>query len=247
MQNEDPAHEHSGRFPTTAWTLVDHAKNPLSEVHLQAISVLVSKYWKPVYYFIRARGYATDRAEDLAQEFFLSFLERDWIRRADRERGRFRSFILAILVRFLSDQGPHRGRRQNRFEQKVLSISALLTDRDRAFEPARGESPEDIFMRRWAVGLVEHVRRQVEQEMGAQGQMLRYRLFEAARLAEPGSRVSQVALAEEHGLSRDQVRHALEQVREAFCRAFRHELRLDGCSRVEIEAELGELMRLVKG
>jgi DNA-directed RNA polymerase specialized sigma24 family protein len=247
MENEDPDHEHSARFPTTVWTLVDHAKNPLSDAHLQAISVLASKYWKPVYYFIRAKGYVPDRAEDLTQAFFLSFLERDWIRRADRERGRFRSFLLAILVRFLSDRGPYRGRQQNRFEQKVLSISALLTDRDRAFEPARGESPEEIFMRRWAVGLVEHVRRQVEQEMEAQGQTFRYRLFEAARLAEPGSEVSQVALAKEHGLSRDQVRYALEQVREALCRAFRHELRLDGCSPVEVEAELAELLRLVGG
>jgi RNA polymerase sigma-70 factor (ECF subfamily) len=247
MQNEDPAHERSARFPTTVWTLVDQAKDPLSETHLQAISVLVSKYWKPVYYFIRAKGYAPDRAEDLAQDFFLSFLERDWIRRADRERGRFRSFVLAILVRFLSDQGPHRGRRQNRFEQKILSVSALLTDRDRGFEPVQGESPKEIFMRRWAVGLVEHVRRQVEQKMGAEGQTLRYRLFEAARLAEPGREVSQTALAKEHGLSRDQVRYALEQVREAFCRAFRHELRLDGCSAVETEVELAELMRLVEG
>jgi len=246
MRDDDTVHAKSAKFTTTRWTLVGHAQNPLSDQHVQAVSALASKYWKPVYYFIRAKGYPLQRAEDLTQEFFLNFLERDWIRRADRTRGRFRTFLLAILVRFLCDQGPRRGSRQKRFEQAIVSVSSLLTDKDRKFEPAKGESPDDIFMQRWAAGLMEHVCAEVEQDFAAQGEAVRYQVFRDACLAESERKLSQMALAKQYGLSRDQVRTALDQVREAFRRAFRNELRLDGCSKSEIEGELGDLMRLVE-
>jgi DNA-directed RNA polymerase specialized sigma24 family protein len=246
VQNEDPVFRNSGRFPTTRWSLVSKAKDRLSPEHVEAVNALVSKYWKPVFYFIRAKGYALDRAEDLTQEFFLGFLERDWIRRVDQTRGRFRTFVLTILVRFLADQGPKRVRRQKRFEQEILPISSLLTDRDRTFEPPTDENPESIFMQRWATALVDHVRAEVRRQLAKEDKSMRYKLFEAAVSTDPLEARSQTALAREHGLTRDQVRYAVNDVRGRFDRHFRGELRRDGCPADEIDDGVSDLIHLLE-
>jgi DNA-directed RNA polymerase specialized sigma24 family protein len=247
VQNDDPVFRNSGRFPTTRWSLVSKAKDRLSPEHVEAVNALVSKYWKPVFYFIRAKRYALDRAEDLTQEFFLGFLERDWIRRVDRTRGRFRTFMLTILVRFLADQGPNRVRRQKRFEQEILSISALLTDRDRTFEPPTDENPESIFMQRWAMALVDHARVEVQRQLAEEDKSMRYALFEAAASADPLKARSQTALAREHRLTRDQVRYAVNDVRQRLDRQLRAELRRDGCPAEEIDDGVSELIHLLEG
>lgn len=79
---------------------------------MEATSRCIAAYWWPVFYFLRAKGYPLHRAEDLTQEFFLRFCQRGWIEPADPQRGRFRTFLLTILTRFLADQGTERAPRQ---------------------------------------------------------------------------------------------------------------------------------------
>ncbi len=236
---------HSGRFPTTAWELVAEAKDQQHTGHFLAVNSLTSKYWKPAFYFVRVRGYSREQAEDLVQEFFLQFLERDWIRRVDPQRGRFRTFMLTILVRFLADQGKTRVRRQKRFEQEVLPVSQLLTEAERTFQPPTDESPESVFLKRWALELVNRVRESVRSECVAEERETWYELFEASVVPDAGKRNSQPALAQMFGLSRDQVRYRLEQVRRRFDRSFRTELRCDGCPQDDVEKEARELMDML--
>lgn len=240
-----PSFHCSGRFPTTAWSLVAEAKNQKGAGHRLAVNELTAKYWKPVFYFIRAKGYSIDRAEDLTQDFFFQFLQRDWIRRVDPQRGRFRTFMLTILTRFLADQGRARIRRQKQFEQEIVPISKLLTDEERKYEPPTNESPETIFMKRWSLTLVDRVRDNVRGECLAEGREAWYELFAANAMPDVEAKSSQSALARKFGLSRDQVRYRLEQVRRRFDRSFRIELRCDGCSENEVAAEVRELMDLL--
>lgn len=122
-------------FPTTTWTAIHAAQDCQSPESVEALNRCVAAYWKPVFYFLRARGMSLQRAEDLTQEFFLQFLERGWIRRADQERGRFRTFLLTILTRFLADRETDRAPRQKRFDDRLVLVSALMTETERAFEP----------------------------------------------------------------------------------------------------------------
>ena len=101
----------SGRFPTTAWTMVRKAQDPQSPERLAAMNRCVAGYWRPVFYYLRARGHSFPQAEDVTQDFFMRFFEKNWIQPADPGRGRFRTFLLTILKRFLSDQGPERAPR----------------------------------------------------------------------------------------------------------------------------------------
>ena len=118
-------------FPTTRWSMVRAAQNGDSPTYRAAMNRCIAAYWRPVFYFVRAKGYAVHRAEDLTQEFFLRFYERGWIERADRQRGRFRTFLLTILTRFLADQGHQRAPRQDVFDNRLVAISALMSEAER--------------------------------------------------------------------------------------------------------------------
>jgi RNA polymerase sigma-70 factor (ECF subfamily) len=200
-------------FPTTAWCFIRAAQDHGHPESLPAVNRFVAQCWKPVFYFLRAKGYALHAAEDLTQEFFLRFLERDWIQRADPQKGRFRNFLLKILVRFLSDQGPKRAPRQQWFEKGLVSIDSLLGDPERSYEPPTGQTPEAIFMKQWAAGLVEHVLKRVRRFHDEEGRAVWYEVFSATHfVSQPAERVSQHDLGERFGMTRDQVRYAQEMV-----------------------------------
>ena len=93
----------AARFPTTRWTIVS-AAGCHSLDSAEALNELCRVYWFPVYAFIRRRGYSPEAAEDLSQEFFARILEQDTLSGARRERGKFRSFLLASLTNFLANE-----------------------------------------------------------------------------------------------------------------------------------------------
>ena len=233
----------SRRFPTTTWSLIQAAKNRDDSEYFAAMNQFITAYWKPVFYFLRAKGHPLHHAEDLTQDFFTRLLDRDWIRPADPRRGRFRSFLLRVLVRFLSDQGTIRGPRQRTFEKRLLSIDRLIGDDERVYEPATDERPEDIFMKQWAAALVENVRLQLRQHCESQGHANWFEIFRAMYCsASDTKRVSQQALADELGISRDQVRYALEQTTKWFRHLLRREVRDQIGSQANVGDEIHELM-----
>lgn len=230
-------------FPTTTWGLVARARG---DSDFQAVSDLLSRYWKPVFYFVRARKFPLCDAEDLTQAFFEQFLERDWLRRVDPDRGRFRTFMLTLLVRFLSDQtAAHRLRRQESFERAIPSFSSLLTDEDRAYEPAIGESAEDVFSRQWATALVREVQQKLRGEFNADGRLVWYELFETCVLSPNSPAVSKPSVAKEFSMTLDQVRYRVKMVTDRFDQLLRLEVGQQVGSRNEIDQEIQELLNLV--
>ncbi len=241
MSSDQPA-----RFPTTAWSVVQDAKNLNDSGRLEAVNRLVSAYWKPVFCFVRARGYPVHRAEDLTQEFFYNFLRRDWIRPADPERGRFRNFLLSILVRFLSDQSPKRVTRQSAFEHKLVSITVLIREQDRTFEPPDNLTPEKIFMKQWARSVIRNTRRRLETWCHERGRPDWYAIFSMVHFPTAGqTQLSQQALADRLRLSRDQVRYGLEEADRQFRCLLRAEVSGQVKSEADTDKEIEDLYRLV--
>jgi RNA polymerase sigma-70 factor (ECF subfamily) len=95
---------HKDRFPTTQWNLVLTAGEGTSEESREALASLCRTYWYPLYGFVRRQGYPPEEAQDLTQGFFAQLLEKRYLRQYQRERGRFRSFLLASLKHFLANQ-----------------------------------------------------------------------------------------------------------------------------------------------
>ena len=124
-----------------------------------ALDELCRRYWSPLRQFIRLRGYNEAEAEDLTQEFLLHLLEHATLHKADRMRGKFRTFLLGALVRFLGDE---RDRRQAlKRGGGATHISLATAEEGSTSQPAADAA---IFDREWALTILENALRQVRQE-----------------------------------------------------------------------------------
>jgi RNA polymerase sigma-70 factor (ECF subfamily) len=95
-------------FPTTHWSVLAKATLHGEADSRAALELLCQQYWSPVRTFIRFYGFSDAEAQDLTQEFMMHVLEKSIFTRADRLQGRFRSFLLGALTRFLGDAADRR-------------------------------------------------------------------------------------------------------------------------------------------
>lgn len=137
------------RFKTTRWNLVQASRN------MKALESLVNIYWKPLYFFIRQHGYDNETAKDITQEFFSMMIERDVLSKADRGRGRFRTFLLAALSNFMKDWSKAATRQKRGGGQPIVSLDFARGDREYGIEVARGDAPQTVLNRAWARALWE--------------------------------------------------------------------------------------------
>lgn len=234
-------------FPSTAWTMVTKAKDRDNPEYLAAINRCIEGYWRPVFCFMRAKGYPVQRSEDLTQDFFFKFLERDWIRLADPHRGRFRTFLLTILIRFLSDEGSKRAPRQKSFERHLTRVSDLIGNRDQSFEPPDCETPDQVFMKQWAKAVVANVQQSLKAWCEQKGHPDWYEIFSSVHFPPPeGPRITQEALARRLGLTRDQVRYGQNEADRRFGELLRAEVADQVGSEDEIDTEIRDLERLLE-
>src|SRR5215471_17344976 len=91
-----------GVFATTHWSVVLAAGQETSVLSQGALETLCRAYWYPIYVYVRRKGYGPEDAEDLTQEFFSQLISKHLLRRADRDKGKFRTFLLAALDYFLA-------------------------------------------------------------------------------------------------------------------------------------------------
>src|SRR5213592_2503020 len=156
-------------FSTTHWSVVLAAGQDFRTARQAAVERLCSAYWYPLYAYVRRLGYDVQDAEDLTQGFFARLLEKNYLAQVDRQKGRFRSFLLACLRHFLADQqdcakAVKRGGRCTFIPLETQSAE----DRYR-LEPIDEMSAEKIFERRWALTLLEFAEDRLNQEYVAVG------------------------------------------------------------------------------
>src|SRR5579872_6431625 len=144
----------TSEFPTTRWTLVVAAGDAKGKEARCALVSLCENYWYPLYVYLRRSGYSADEAQDLTQEFFVRVLEGRYLDRADREKGRFRAFLLTSLKFFVADE-EDRQRARKRGGGQLVSLEFSSGEERYQREPAHDETPERIFERRWALSVLD--------------------------------------------------------------------------------------------
>ena len=111
-EKKPPGHESAAAwFATTHWSVVLAAKQGEPSEVAAALEKLSRTYWPPLYAYIRRDGHDVTDAQDLTQEFFGRLLSRDYLQRLQQQQGKFRSFLLAYLKNFLSEQRRRAGAR----------------------------------------------------------------------------------------------------------------------------------------
>jgi RNA polymerase sigma-70 factor (ECF subfamily) len=231
-------------FPSTAWTTITKANLMADAEGVDAMNRFVGVYWKPIYCFLRAKGHSAVRAEDLTQEFFLQLMSHDWLNRADPQRGRFRNFILTVLVRFVADQSSRRLPRQKAFDSGLMPVSCLVRNEEISLEPTVGKTPEEIFEERWASALVQSVIDLLRLSFEQEQKSFCFEVFARSTLAGIGERPpSQQELGEQLGITRDQVRYAQHQAELRFLQLLRAEVRGQTGSDCDVELEIRDILR----
>ena len=231
-------------FVTTHWSLVLTAgRNDTVRAH-DALAKLCATYWYPLYAYVRRRGRSPEDAQDLTQEFFARLLERNWLERADQEKGRFRSFLLSAMNHFLADEWD-----KARAQKRGGGVTPLPLQFDTAetrytHEPADKVTPEQNFERRWALTLLDEVLRRLRAEYVEEG---RAELFAALHPCLVGDRTAQpyAELAEKLGVSEGTVKAAVHRLRQRYRQVLRAEIAQTVAGPGEVDEELRHLFAIL--
>lgn len=167
-----PETTRAGLFASTRWTMVlDAGKSQTpSDQAFSALSELCRIYWQPIFLFLRRQGSNPSEAEDLTQGFFAHLIESRAYARADREKGRFRSFLLGALKHFVAHARAH-DRTQKRGGGIILAPldTAAIAEADARITGARAWSAERVYEREWAETLLRHALDRLAEECALAG------------------------------------------------------------------------------
>ena len=231
-------------FVTTRWSLILSAANLGTDEQKarEALAELCRTYWRPIFLFVRARGYAIEDAQDLTQDFFVTILRNNWLQQADRNRGRFRSLLLRSLQNFLINAAEkiHALKRGGGVEfiswddwmaeaPPQLSIPVQALD---------SLAPERIFDLTWATTVVEHAFQRLREECDSKGKLW---LFQAlsSNITDERDELSYANLSAELGITEAAVKKQLHNMRQRY----RSLLRAEVSQTVENPADVDDEIR----
>lgn len=250
MNGHDPTSMGGSReaFATTDWTVIDQIRSgsdsPSSEV---LINDLLKRYWKPVYCYLRRKGYGNEPAKDLTQGFFHEVvLGRSLIEHADQSRGRFRSLLLTALQQYVA--GVHR----KESAQKRMPPSDLIAldelEPDRVPEAPAHFSPEESFHYAWAAQLLDQLLEEVEAKCRLDGKAAPWQVFRDRVLQPIMENTPAPSLAEvcqRHGIeSPAQASNMIVTVNRRFRAALKRHIRRSVAQDGDVDAEFQELMNI---
>src|SRR5262245_26085439 len=187
-----------GIFATTHWSVVLAVGAAADGRASEALEQLCRAYWYPLYAYVRRRGFSPEDAEDLTQEFFVLLLDRDSLATIKREGGRFRSFLLTALKRFLVNEHERQQALKRGGGQAHFSLDELVPEERYRFEPIEQVTLEILFERRWASTLLDLAMSRLRTEYAATE---KERLFERLKPCLSGAedRTAYAELATEFG------------------------------------------------
>ncbi len=234
-------------FATTHWSVVLASADEGSPQAAAALEQLCRTYWYPLYVYVRRRGYTTEDAQDLTQEFFALLLRKDYFRLADPKRGKFRTFLLHAFENFVINEWRHAQRVKRGGGATFLSLDADQTERRYALEPATATTPMRAYEKRWAITLLDRVLGLLRDDYARAG---KEHLFdELARLlwGKDGSSDSGSCAAIGHrlGMTEGAVRVALHRLRKRYGDLLRAEVAQTVATPAEVDEELRCLLEAV--
>jgi RNA polymerase sigma-70 factor (ECF subfamily) len=231
------------RFATTQWTLVVAAGDRRHPQADAALETLCQRYWYPVYAFVRRRGHPAADAQDLTQEFFATLLEKEYLRSVERERGRFRTFLLTAVSRFLGKQADRAFAQKRGGGHKPLSIDFADAEGRYLLEPADRCTPELLFERRWALTLLDRALERLGADYAGKGKQ---KLFERLRPYLIAGDSDAGDLAADLRMTAGALKVALHRLRRRFGAAIKEEISQTVAAESEIEDEIGRLLAAVR-
>ena len=227
-------------FVTTHWSVVLSAREPESAQSAAALETLCRTYWYPLYAFLRRQGRTPQDAQDLTQGFFARLLQKDYLRAAAREKGKFRTFLLVALKRFVANEWDREHAQKRGGFAPVVAIDQEFAESRLAADPSPNVQPDVLYDRQWAMTLLERTMSRLQEEYTASG---RAKLFEYLQtcLGRDESALPYAEIAARLKLTEAAVKMAVHRLRARYREILRAEIAHTVSSAEEVEEEVRHL------
>jgi RNA polymerase sigma-70 factor (ECF subfamily) len=232
------------RFATTRWSLILTARQGVTREAREALAELCQIYWYPLYAFVRRQGHAAEEARDLTQGFFAQLLEKKQLAVAERERGRFRSWLRASLQHYLTNEWDRERALKRGGGQSLVPLDAEVAEGQYRLEPSHDLTPEKLFERRWAVAVLERVLHLLRDECTRTGKGLLFSQLKDSLVGD-GDEVSYQQIAATLGSTSGAVKVAAHRLRRRYRELLRQEIAQTVGGPEDIDDELRGLLATV--
>jgi len=234
-------------FPTTRMSLIQTARGDSGPRAREALSVLCQVYWFPIYAYIRRLGYRQEEAEDLTQGFFTRVVEKHYLRHFERERGRFRSFLLSALKHFMANERDWARAQKRGGALAAVPLDGVLHTAESRYclEPRHELTPEKIFERQWALAVLTRVQDRFQAEAARSGKGDQFDRLKAFLTGED-SDVRYRALAVELETTEGALKVAIHRLRQRFRELLREEISHTVADPNDVGDELRYLMAAIR-
>lgn len=226
-------------FQTTHWSVVLQAAGRDSS---SALEGLCRAYWYPLYAFVRRQGYDVADAQDLTQGFFELFLAKRYLDDVDRDKGRFRSFLLASLKHFLANEWKKAGRQKRGGRVQTVSFDAMEAEEHYRHEPAEESSPELAYDCGWARTILNKVLTKLRGEFEQSGKGDRFEVLNGLLFVDPPpgeyTRLAALWKVTESG-----VRSSVQRARQRYAALFREEIANTVRDSRDVDGEIAHLLK----
>lgn len=229
-------------FETTQWSLVFAASEQVGMTRNELLSDLCGRYWRPLYIYARQSGQTSHAAEDLIQGFFAHLLSSDALVIADKDRGRFRTFLLSSLQNYIRKQYARSTAAKRGGGQRMLSLDIRDAEGELANQPSSLSTPESAFERQWALTVLDEAMSSLAQRYSLRGKSDVFKSL-ARYLSTDRENVSYTETASQLGMTSGAVKVAVHRLR----REYREQLRRVVASTIrdeqDVSDELDSLLR----
>lgn len=235
----------SGKVATTQWSQVLAARDGSDTEARAALESLCQTYWQPLYAYIRQQGGSPEEASDLTQGFFAEFLEKDFLADVDPSKGRFRAFLLASLRHFLSHQRDQARTLKRGGGTHTLSLDTGVAEERYSRDPATGQTPDEVFERRWAMTVLDRAMARLRKESTADADPNQFELLRQYLTgSEPHAPYKQVAHS--LGMSEGAVKTAVHRLRKQYGHSLRAEIAEIVSNPADVDDEVRHLLAVVR-
>jgi RNA polymerase sigma factor (sigma-70 family) len=235
-----------GVFATTHWSVVLAAGHSSVPGAQEALEKLCRAYWYPLYVYVRRQGKSPHDAQDLTQEFFARLLQKNYLRLADPDRGRFRAFLLKSLKNFLVNEWEKARTQKRGGGRCFIHLDAEIAESRYAAEPVQALTLDEIYEKRWAVTLIEAVLTRLRESYAETD---RLPVFEALKAFIWGEQttLSYADVAPQLGLAEGAVKVAVHRLRVRYRELLRAEIAETVATPGEVDEELQHLIGVLSG
>jgi DNA-directed RNA polymerase specialized sigma24 family protein len=235
-------------FPSTNWRDLARLQKADQQLYLSLINHLITLYWKPVYCFLRKRGYADHTAKDLTQDFFYEVVLKKTFRKSGSKQGKLRTFLLKCLHHFTLNYHRRENTRKNHPDQPLLQLHGLEEPANLLKSPEL--SPEQAYHISWVQQLLQQSIQAAQQYCEQNGQTIHWKLFEAHYLfpiMDHSSKPSLKTLCTHYGLNDEkQASNMLTTVKRTLRRLFYEQMSVSLENPSDAETELKEIMKILE-